>query len=1002
MSESTLATAAAGGDDGSTSFLEELEDLIADSAFKDKSGGEGSGKSTSETDKTSSELLAVLRGSLPEAVLGTLAMGALDAFSFLLDPEGRCHLLTGDPDSHIGPGAREAMEGSILYPFILSEDRPRIRDCLARASVDPIPVMTTPYERRHFTFTCRFHRHKRMPPQKDGCPPAMENRLSYEAMQLSCTPVRPDPAAYSGPLAAVTLSRCRLACVVRGISPIERTQYFPVDLFTTRLDPAAHFCVMAVDTSGMNVSQAGNIGKMMLGKTLVECAHPDDRAMVSKHLVDTAASPGKRLLTEEYLLGAFDREIPYVRVRTKSTLYAGNADMKSYLLSTHAVIGESDTVPDNPDKLVVSMQEAAEYGMIAPDGSYRPPPKDFVSSARLRKGPPMSPIETGLTSLSGQPVNNNNLVKNNSSGSSSSSSSTSASTSASLDSDQQKNQLLKQLLNVNFSRSSEEEEGPFETSSPSSSATSSQQQQQQQQQEQQQQSHGQSSDSNSSRILQLLSQNPDGSDKSALAAGVKRSASCDGDDGGPAVKSSPTSAVIKQNPSLTNLLSKPLQNSVTVPPPVPTKWHQEPREKLPKGHVVDGLKKFLPPHPAERGSAISTSSTTSTTSSHSILDKQLSRSSSIGTVLQPRQAMTGPPAINVSANSNSSLVLSTSTSSAQSQPSSSDLEPDAILSEILEGVIDIQEKSPTTGIQQQSNKLEIENIEKFLASSEGNGGHSGTGGNVFRQSSSSSGVLNVVTTYQRSSLVPSFGPVQSVSGSPSQPVASNVGGGVTRRISSSNPVARMPGMNELFQVVPPNVSVRQCPDLDSLVMLQQKRRSLSGSGSIPVPKDPLARPPLGNIRMLGANVQQQQPSQRPFQQQLQPSPTSNSSATNSSLLRQLNSAPLNQRQSSQQRMPIPVQQGFTYSANSSYQQQQPLRSGGVSLPQQQQPTVMTRYPSQQQVLQPGLQQQVSFPSSGGSALLQRLQQQPRPPQPPSTTDGGVNDGKSLLQQLLSE
>ena len=60
------------------------------------------------------------------------------------------------------------------------------------------------------------------------------------------------------------------------------------------------------------------------------------------------------------------------------------------------------------------------------------------------------------------------------------------------------------------------------------------------------------------------------------------------------------SAVCSENPSLASLLSKPpAQASRTVPPPVPTKWHQEPKEKLPR----DIMRKFLPPHPAERASS---------------------------------------------------------------------------------------------------------------------------------------------------------------------------------------------------------------------------------------------------------------------------------------------------------------------------------------------------------------------------------------------------------------
>ena len=71
----------------------------------------------------------------------------------------------------------------------------------------------------------------------------------------------------------------------------------------------------------------------------------------------------------------------------------------------------------------------------------------------------------------------------------------------------------------------------------------------------------------------------------------------------------PLSAVCSENPSLASLLSKPpAQASRTVPPPVPTKWHQEPKEKLPsyliKKHEKQPeiMRKFLPPHPAERTS----------------------------------------------------------------------------------------------------------------------------------------------------------------------------------------------------------------------------------------------------------------------------------------------------------------------------------------------------------------------------------------------------------------
>jgi len=46
------------------------------------------------------------------------------------------------------------------------------------------------------------------------------------------------------------------------------------------------------------------------------------------------------------------------------------------------------------------------------------------------------------------------------------------------------------------------------------------------------------------------------------------------------------------------------------------------------------------------------------------------------------------------------------------------------------------------------------------------------------------------------------------------------------------PVALVPRMNELLQQVPPNVSIPDCPDLDSIVMLQQRRRISSGGSPV--------------------------------------------------------------------------------------------------------------------------------------------------------------------------
>ena len=104
--------------------------------------------------------------------------------------------------------------------------------------------------------------------------------------------------------------------------------------------------------------------------------------------------------------------------------------------------------------------------------------------------------------------------------------------------------------------------------------------------------------------------------------------------------SSFSSAVLSENVKLADLLSKPSNPSLgTVPPPVPTYWHQEPKESLPK----DEMRKFLPPHPADRAkaalaaaaAAASAAASAVTTASSSSTTPKPPTSSSVAT---------GPPA----------------------------------------------------------------------------------------------------------------------------------------------------------------------------------------------------------------------------------------------------------------------------------------------------------------------------------------------------------------------
>ena len=78
-------------------------------------------------------------------------------------------------------------------------------------------------------------------------------------------------------------------------------------------------------------------------------------------------------------------------------------------------------------------------------------------------------------------------------------------------------------------------------------------------------------------------------------------------------------------------------------------------------------------------------------------------------------------------------------------------------------------------------------------------------------------------------LPPSTASTSGSSGSSSsslQKNGSSGGGGV----GAGNPVNLVPRMNELLQQVPPNVSIPDTPDLDSLILLQERRRRISSGG----------------------------------------------------------------------------------------------------------------------------------------------------------------------------
>ena len=418
------------------------------------------------------------------------------------------------------------------------------------------------------------------------------------------------------------LTQCQFFCLVKRhsinsltstTSPIQTNLAMTEEVFTLRLEPfPPGFNVVSVDTSRMSDASAASLSKMELNRrSIMELCHPQDRNRLVDHLnecVNEAGNPTKNSVTKyrARLVDCLTHTGGWVRVRLRTIMLRPSPQSAtiSYISAQHTVIDPAELLAHMDDNVVPPFLDHEE-------------PKAHITSEKSggllmahsdnNKTCPKNQSNTPKE-LAPENSNNNNTIQSKSLRSRSPSSPSASST----DETQEKNLLLKQLLNVNYSRGESPNTSSSEVQSPPSllrktlptlSVTAT---------------------APNSGILKLLSQHT-GKDtpRKSLSpteslsdeelqprplAGVKRSA------GGSLLSHSPTTAtprhtsqtsasgdtssVCKENPALISLLSKPTTNSVAVPPPVPTKWHQEPREKLPR--TEDGLKQFLPPHPAER------------------------------------------------------------------------------------------------------------------------------------------------------------------------------------------------------------------------------------------------------------------------------------------------------------------------------------------------------------------------------------------------------------------
>lgn len=499
----------------------------------------------SDSERRRNDAVSLLTSlSVPDPLLNQLVLESMTGFIFVVDAQGLVEFVSESSAENVGH-APSQIQGKAIYNFLHPADHSRF-GCHLVAQQSP-PTNNTDPDKARRNFTCRFKLQA----------PAASNAGSNEAyitLYVACITVRRDQES---------AETSRLLCVARKLSDVSPhpatviTNNFQVgsgtvsvnnssssaiianatDLFTTKLDPAT-FKVMHADTSpGANSNsrlRASVAAKTlsMVGKCFLDFCHPEDRDVVRAHFLSTVRD--KQNVSRVYrmtgLLGHNNGSIHQrlnnvVHVQTKSKYHKVNNS--GFILSIHSIVGD---VPSPGVMLSTAMSTIASAPKLS----------------TLLSSPPSSTMTSATQSRSlKSPISH--------------SSSSSSPSSSGDNSEEAKNQLLKQLLNSNF------------TPQASESDTS---------------------------IMKLLNQN-----------NLKRAANAPLEN--PPASKAP-SVVCSENPSLTELLEKPPHLSITVPPPVPTKWHQEPREKLPK----DIMRKFLPPHPAERAAAAAAAAAAATATTH--------------------------------------------------------------------------------------------------------------------------------------------------------------------------------------------------------------------------------------------------------------------------------------------------------------------------------------------------------------------------------------------------
>ncbi|CAH0558275.1 unnamed protein product [Brassicogethes aeneus] len=268
---------------------------------------------------------------LSNDMYGPLLLEALEGFLFVVNSEGRVEHVTENVSTYIRFN-KEDLEGKSIYNFIHHGDHARFSSSLLPMTIG---WSSSPPTSRSRPFNIRL---LVKPPddQEESVEEKQQRMSSYEYMYISSIQLKDqvsseEDGSDSGPC---------LLCVASRISHRDRTNC-TIEQFTTKLDTSGK--IICVDTSGVSPNISHFIKKELMGRVLRELVAQQEVQKINAHLRETV-SAGQSTSQMYRLQIASDK---FVQVQTKSKLFKGQASDPDFIMATHSIIGDYETVAPN-------------------------------------------------------------------------------------------------------------------------------------------------------------------------------------------------------------------------------------------------------------------------------------------------------------------------------------------------------------------------------------------------------------------------------------------------------------------------------------------------------------------------------------------------------------------------------------------------------------------------------------------------------------------------------